>query len=70
MKPEEFKHWRKSQGLTQQQAASTIGISRRMVINYEQGNTGGTNAKDVDIPLYIELACAAIAKGITHYSPE
>lgn len=54
MTPELFKTWRKSCGLTQEQAAESIGISRRMVQQYEAG--------EYPVPLYIELACCEVSR--------
>jgi len=38
MTPDEFRHWRESKALTLDTAAQALGISRRMVVYYEQGN--------------------------------
>jgi transcriptional regulator with XRE-family HTH domain len=67
MQPDQFKAWRKLLKLTQAQAATKLGISRRSVELYESG-TRGENAKEVVIPRAVELACAALAAGIENYA--
>jgi transcriptional regulator with XRE-family HTH domain len=61
MTPDHFKHWRSTLGLTQSQAAEALGISPRMLRNYEAGSH--------PIPLAIGLACAAINEGLMPYAP-
>ena len=67
MTPEQFKHWRKSQGLKQGAAADLLGLKRRMIQYYEKGNRDGRN---VSIPKYIRLACYAITLGVRDYNGE
>ena len=38
MTPEDFRHWRERKAYTLDAAAKALGISRRMVAYYEQGN--------------------------------
>jgi transcriptional regulator with XRE-family HTH domain len=64
VKPQDFKRWRKSQGLSQKDAAHALGLKRRVVQYYEKGERDG---KKIDIPLYIRLACAAFAAGARDY---
>lgn len=64
LKPQDFKRWRKSQGLSQKDAAHALGLKRRVVQYYEKGERDG---KRIDIPLYIRLACAAYAAGARDY---
>jgi transcriptional regulator with XRE-family HTH domain len=59
--------WRKLLKLTQAEAATKLGISRRSVELYESG-TRGDSAREVAIPRAIELACAALAAGIENYA--
>jgi DNA-binding XRE family transcriptional regulator len=54
MTPSDLIEWRRRLRLTQQQAADRIGCSRRSIQNWEK--EGAT------IPLYIGLACAALAR--------
>lgn len=56
MNKENFKSWRKSLNLTQEEAATRLGMARRQVQKYETG--------DAEIPLSIALACAAIIAGL------
>ncbi len=56
MSPSELIAWRARLGLNQVQAAKALGVARNSLRGYEAGiNT---------IPLYIALACAAIAYGL------
>lgn len=48
----DLKRWRKRLHMTQQQAADTLGLSRR---GYQQ-----MEARDKDLPRYLALACAAV----------
>jgi len=63
MKPEDFKCWRKKNGLTQQQAADALGLIRITVTNYERGSRLGSGS-EIKIPRSIALACAAIEAGL------
>ena len=56
MSAESFKTWRARLGLSQQAAAEALGISKRMLIYYEQGQHA--------IPRTVALACAALAYGL------
>lgn len=62
MTPKQFKDWRKRLGLTQARAADAIGMSATQIKNYEAGRA--------IIPLYVELACAALALGLGKYPAE
>ena len=53
MTHEDFKNWRKKMGLTQQQAADVLGLSKATIENYDKG-------RPVVIPRVVALACAAI----------
>lgn len=55
MTAEDFLAWRKSLSLNRSQAAKALGVGRNQPQRYEDGQP---------IPLYIALACAAIARGI------
>jgi len=37
-----FKRWRKQVGLTQEQAAEALGLSRSMIVNFDAGEVRGT----------------------------
>ena len=56
MTPATFRAWRKRLGLNRGQAAEALGCSRNTIPRWESGET--------EIPLYIALACAAIAHGL------
>ncbi len=64
MKPEEFKAWRKSLGLSQKKAADQLGLKNRIVQYYEKGERDGEKVK---IPKHVRLACCALSLGITDY---
>ena len=64
MKPEEFKAWRKSLGLSQKKAADALGLKNRIVQYYEKGERDGERVK---IPKHVRLACCALSLGITDY---
>jgi transcriptional regulator with XRE-family HTH domain len=49
MEPLDLKAWRDRNDLTQQDAADALGISRRTLVAYEQGES--------DIPRVVEYAC-------------
>ena len=67
MTPEQFKRWRKSQGLKQSAAADLLGLKRRMIQYYEKGDRQG---QIVSIPKYVRLACYAITHGVHDYDGE
>lgn len=56
MTPASFLAWRQRLGLNKRRAAEALGISRVTLDAYENGLHS--------IPLYIALACAAIAMGV------
>ncbi len=64
MKGNDFKRWRKAQGMSQKEAADSLGLKRRVVQYYEKGERGG---EPVKIPRTVRLACYAIVSGITDY---
>lgn len=69
MTPAAFRAWRATMGLSQLQAATALGVSKRMIQLYEKGEkpepgTAGVSTRDITIPRYIALACAAIAAGL------
>lgn len=59
MKPEDFTAWREHMGLNRTKAAEALGLGRNMPQRYEDG--------EAEIPLYIALACAALAFGLPPY---
>jgi transcriptional regulator with XRE-family HTH domain len=50
-------------GMSQQQAANALGISKSSVVNYETGSRR-EDERPVVIPRTIELACAALTFGV------
>jgi transcriptional regulator with XRE-family HTH domain len=64
MKGHEFKRWRKSLALSQNEAAEALGLKRRVVQYYEKGKRDGDAVK---IPRSVRLACFAITVGVTDY---
>ncbi len=63
MTSDDFKVWRERLGLSQQQAAEALGISKGTVVNYESGSRRDDD-RPVTVPKSIELACAALTFGI------
>lgn len=56
MTPEALRSWRERLGLSQYKAAEQLGCSRNAYIGWESGKNR--------VPLYIALACQAIANGL------
>ena len=64
MTPSEFKSWRKAMGLRQKEAATRLGLKKRVIQYYERGARDG---KKVAVPKAVELACYALATGVEDY---
>lgn len=64
MTPEDFRSWRKSHGLKQKDAATLLGLKKRMIQYYEKGERDGNN---VAIPRAVRLACYALSQGIVDF---
>jgi transcriptional regulator with XRE-family HTH domain len=67
MTGDQFKRWRENKGLSQQGAADALGLSKSSIELYERGSRRAEE-RPVVIPRTVELACAALARGITGYS--
>jgi len=52
-------------GLSQKQAAQALGLKRRMIQYYENGERDG---ETVEVPKAVRLACFALSEGISDYS--
>ncbi len=61
MTPQQFRHWRRTLGLKQKDAADRLGLKKRMIQYYEKGNRDG---RPVEIPKSVRLACYALSEGI------
>jgi transcriptional regulator with XRE-family HTH domain len=68
MTPQEFKDWRKGIGLTQQEAADALGISKGSIILYEAGKRRGDD-RPVTIPKVVELACCEVSRRLSAPEP-
>jgi DNA-binding XRE family transcriptional regulator len=66
MDSNEFKRWREHMQQSQQGAADMLGLSKASIELYERG-TRRDDDRPVTIPKTVELACAALAHGITTY---
>ncbi len=64
MTPTDFKRWRKSLGWSQKEAATALGLKRRMVQYYEKGERDG---ETVEVPKAVSLACFALSVGVDTY---
>ena len=64
MKPVQFRQWRKKLGLKQKDAASLLGLNKRMIQYYEKGVRDG---KPVEIPRYVRLACFALGQNVADF---
>ena len=67
MTNDEFKAWRKHMGYSRAEAARMLGVSSGSVELYERGRRR-EDERPVVIPKPVELACAALALGMTSYS--
>lgn len=66
MTPDQFKSWRSEMGLTQDEAAEALGVSKGTVRNYENG-ARREDGRVVMIPKTVALACAALVAGTPPY---
>ena len=64
MDPMQFRKWRKSLGLNQQDIADLLGLKKRAIQYYEKGERDG---KSIKIPKYVRLACYALQNGIADF---
>jgi len=64
MEPSDFKKWRKGEKLSQKDAATALGLKRRMIQYYEKGERDG---EMVVIPKSVRLACFAISEGVDDF---
>ena len=63
MTPEDFRQWRSAMGMTQQQAAGMLGLSKSTIELYESGKRRD-NDQPVEIPRVVALACAALRREV------
>lgn len=64
MTPQAFRATRKALGLTQQQLADALDLSKATIEQYERGTRGGADPRPVAIPKTVRLALAALKAGI------
>ena len=69
MTSDEIKQWRQQMGYTQRQAAEALGIALNNYQALERGMSWGKNTP-LAIDRRTELACAALAAGITKWLPQ
>lgn len=67
MTPEQFAAWRRAMYPTPHAAATALGMNHEMVAAYERGCWRNRKDRPYPIPRVVELACAALAQGITEY---
>jgi transcriptional regulator with XRE-family HTH domain len=63
----QFKQWREFMGISQQEAARALGLSKGSIELYERGSRRDDD-RPVVVPRAVELACAALMHGITSYN--
>lgn len=61
MSPKEFEDWCTRMGLSEQAAADALGLTVQEVVDYQFGDRDRAG----DIPLTVELACAALSNGLS-----
>lgn len=64
MTPADFKAWRKAMGYTQAEAAEALGLGKSAIEQYDTGKRRSTGEGIAEIPRYLALACAALARDI------
>ena len=64
MTPQDFAMWRKNRGWSRPKAGAALGISEGSVKLYEAGRRFD-DGRPVEIPLTVQLACAALTHGLT-----
>ena len=62
VKESSFKRWRRQVGLTQEQAAEALGLSRSMIINFDAGHNRASGEPAVPT-LAVRHLMRAIAEG-------
>ena len=65
MKPSQFNAWRKPLKMIQNEAASALGLTSRIIRYYEKGERNGEKFAN---PKAITLACYALILGVDAYS--
>lgn len=68
MTPTDLSAWRAKMGYTQRDAAAALGVQLTAYQQWERG-ARFRDARPVVIDRRTELACAALAAGITAYAP-
>lgn len=67
MTAQQFRAWRAHMKMSKRAAAEALGLGQATVDLYELGHRRDDKTRAVPIPLHVELACAALALGITRY---
>jgi hypothetical protein len=62
MTPADFRQWKAALGITARSASAALGIAPNTVTKYSRDGT--------EIPLYVALACAAVARGLKPWSAD
>lgn len=58
----DLKSWRDLLGITQQEAARELGLSRATYKAFERGRSFGKGGKPIELPRTVVLACRWIEK--------
>ena len=64
MTPQDFQAWRKARGESRAASAAALGISQATIKLYEAGRRFD-DGRPVEIPLAVQLACAALTHGLS-----
>ena len=69
MTPDDLRAWQNAIGLTAPKAAAALGVSYATYRDWLAG-TSRTTGKHITLPPLLGLACAALAAGMTGWSPQ
>ena len=68
MTPDDLRTWQSHMGYTYDTAAAALGVSRSSYADWLAG-TSRTTGKPIKISRLVALACAALAAGLSPWSP-
>ena len=68
MTPDDLRAWQAHMGYTYDTAAAALGVSRSSYADWLAG-TSRTTGKPIQVSRLVALACAALAAGLSPWSP-